>query len=120
MVTRNNIRQELSSAYHHESNGHTECAVREIKKLLARYDGLSPAQWYFERGQRTEAVALPLAYECNPDQIVDEHELQRQRKTYKLRTHANKSSWPKPQLHVGQPVIAQHVLTKRWDQRGER
>ena len=85
-----------------------------------RYDGLSPAQWYFERGQRTEAVALPSAYEHIPDQIVDEHELQRQRKTYKLRTHANKSSRPKPQLHVGQPVIAQHVLTKRWDQRGER
>ena len=62
--TRNNIRHELSSAYHHESNGHAECAVREIKKLLAKtpsykafqqalrnyrnspwYDGLSPAQW---------------------------------------------------------------------------
>ena len=33
--------------------------------------------------------------------------------------HANKSSRSKQQLHIGQPVIAQHVLTKRWDQRGE-
>ena len=32
----NNIRHELSSAYHHESNGHAECAVREVKKLLAK------------------------------------------------------------------------------------
>ena len=84
-----------------------------------RYDGLSPAQWYFGRRQRTEAVAFPSAYERIPDHIVAEHELQRQRKTDKLRTHANKSSRPKQQLHIGQPVIAQHVLTKRWDQRGE-
>ena len=126
----NNIRHELSSAYHHESNGHAECGVREVKKLLAktsthkqfqqalrnyrncpRYDGLSPAQWYFGRRQRTEAARIP-------DQIVAEHEAQRQRKTDKLRIHANKSSRPKPHLHVGQPVIAQHVLTKCWDQRG--
>ena len=74
--TRNNIQHELSSTYRHESNGHAECAVREIKKLLAktptykafqqalrnygncpRYDGLSPAHWYFGLRQRTEAVA---------------------------------------------------------------
>ena len=54
----------LASAYHHESNGHAKCAVREVKKLMAktpsydafcralrsyhncpRYDRLSPAQW---------------------------------------------------------------------------
>ena len=80
----------------------------------------STDEWsYFRRRQRTEAVAFPSAYERIPDQIVAEHELQRQRKTDKLRTHANKSLRPKPQLHVGQPIIAQHVLTKPWDQRGE-
>ena len=134
---RNNIRHELSSAYHHESNGHAECAVREVKKLLAktsthwqfqqalrnyrncpRYDGLSPAQWYFGRRQRTEAVAFPSAYARIPDHIVAEHEAQRRRKTDKLRVHADRPSRPKPHLRVGQPVIAQHVLTKRWDQRG--
>ena len=133
----NNIRHELSSAYHHESNGHAECAVREVKKLLAktsthrqfqqalrnyrncpRYDGLSPAQWYFGRRQRTETVAFPSAYARIPDQTFADHEAQRRRRTEKLRAHANKSSRPKPHLHVGQPVIVQHVLTKRWDQRG--
>ena len=44
--------------------------------------------------------------------------MKRRRKTDKLRVHANKSSRPKPHLYVGQPVLAQHVLTKRWDQRG--
>ena len=58
------IKHELSSAYHHESNGHAEVGVREMKNLLAkaktykafrhalrewrntpRYDGLSPSQW---------------------------------------------------------------------------
>jgi hypothetical protein len=57
------IHLELASAYHHESKGHAECAVKEVKKLLAktptyeafrralrsyrncpRYDSLSPAQ----------------------------------------------------------------------------
>ena len=56
------ITPELSSAHHHESNGHVKCAVREMKKLLGktksplefpralrewrntpRFDGLSPA-----------------------------------------------------------------------------
>ena len=65
---RHHIRHEKSSAYHHESNGHAKCAVREVKKLLAKtplyeafrralrsyrncptYDGLSPAKWYFNR-----------------------------------------------------------------------
>jgi hypothetical protein len=74
--TTNRIRHEKSSAYNHESNGHAECAVREMKKLLAktpsfvafrralrayrncpRYDGLSPAQWLYSRRQRTDLVS---------------------------------------------------------------
>ena len=77
----NNICHELSSAYHHESNGQAECAVREVKKLLAktsmykdfqqalrnyrncpRYNGLSPAQWYFGQQQPTEVITFPSAY----------------------------------------------------------
>ena len=60
-----------------------------------------------------------VCWERIPDRIVAEHELQRQRKTDKLRTHANYSSRPKQHIHIDQPVIAQHVLTKRWDQWGE-
>ena len=59
---KHHIRHELASAYNHVSNGHAECAVREVKKLLdktpsytvfcrvlrgyrncPRYGGLSPA-----------------------------------------------------------------------------
>ena len=40
------IRHELASAYHHKSNGHAECALREVKKLLAKtpsYTAFHPA-----------------------------------------------------------------------------
>ena len=33
---KHHIRHELASAYNHVSNGHAECAVREVKKLLAK------------------------------------------------------------------------------------
>merc|ERR1712008_189880 len=80
----------------------TTGAVREVKKLLAktstykdfqqalrnyrncpRYDGLSPAQWYFGRRQRTEAVAFPSAYSRIPENIMANHEYQRKRNTDK-------------------------------------
>ncbi len=79
---RNQILHEQSSAYHHEINGHEESPVKDMKYLLGktktyvdfrralleyrntlRYNGLSPAQWYNGRRQRTEAVALPSAYD---------------------------------------------------------
>jgi hypothetical protein len=133
---KHHIRHELASAYHHESNGHAECSVREVKKLLAktpsynafrralrsyrncpRYDGLSPAQWYVSRRQRTDAVAFPAAYDRIPDATIAKHEAERRKKAGKLRSHADKSSRQKMQLQPGQHVIAQHLLTRRWDQR---
>ena len=124
--------------YHHESNGHAKYAVREDKKLLAktttygafrqalrnyrncpRYDGLSPAQRYFGRRQCTEVVAFPSAYNRIPEHVIANHEFQRRRKTGKLQADANKSLRPKTQMHPGQHVIAQQLLTRRWDQRAE-
>ena len=76
------IKHELSSPYHHESNGHAEVTVREMKRLLSRtgqnwkkfkralrewrntprFDGLSPSQWLTGYRQRTDAPAGPSAY----------------------------------------------------------
>ena len=96
---KNQIIHEHSSAYHHESNGHAESAVKDMKHLLGktdtyidfrkalleyrntpRYDGLSPAQWYYGRRQRTEAAALPSAYNRLTQEQIEKHEnLRRQR-----------------------------------------
>ena len=77
-----NITHELSSPYHHQSNGHSEVTVREMKHLLTkternwqkfrlalreyrntpRFDGLSPSQWLTGYRQRTDAPAAPSAY----------------------------------------------------------
>ena len=60
-----------------------------------------------------------LVYNHIPEHVIAKHEFQQKKKTGKLRNHANKSSWPKTQMHPGQQVIAQHLLTKRWDQLAE-
>ena len=86
------IVHELSSAYNPRSNGHAECAIREVKNLLKktsnykefkvaltewrntpRYDGLSPAQWLFGHRQRTATIAAPTAYERIDDKQLQYH-----------------------------------------------
>ena len=130
----NNIVHELSSAYHHESNGHAESAVREMKHLLEktksfqsfrkalleyrstpRYDGLSPAQWLFGRRQRTEAAALPSAYDRIKDSEIFNHESRRREEMRKQKSNDDQSSKRLPQLAVGDHVIVQNPISKRWD-----
>ena len=130
-----NIEPELSSAFHHESNGHAECAVREMKKLLGktnslsefrkalleyrntpRFDGPSPAQWYRGRRQRKDAAALPIAYDLITDARLAKREAQREEKMVKHQSCANRSSRPRTLMEPGQRVVAQNMKTQRWDQ----
>ena len=128
----NGIQHELSSAYHHESNGHAECGVREMKHLLGkttsfekfrfalrewrntpRYDGLSPAQWLYGRRQRTEAVAIPKAYERITEAELSAHEARRGRRMDKEKTYkASRSLTP---MKEGDIVYVQDPKTSRWD-----
>ncbi|QQP48708.1 Uncharacterized protein FKW44_009103, partial [Caligus rogercresseyi] len=133
----NKINHELSSPYHHESNGHAECSVREMKHLLEktrsfknfrhallewrntpRYDGLSPAQWLFGRRQRTEVPALPNAYERIDDSTIKSYEARREEIVYKKKEHTDKRSKTLRPLEIGSSVLIQHPQTKRWDQKG--
>ena len=125
------IHHELSSAHHHESNGHAEATVRDMKHLLAktktwkefrralreyrntpRYDRLSPAQWLFGRRQRTDAPALPQAYRRLSNEELESFE-DRRREEMKVSTGKGL-----PPLEVGQLVIIQNPITRRWDSRG--
>ena len=129
---RNHIIHEQASAYHHESNGHAESAVKDMKHLLGktksyidfrkalleyrntpRYDGLSPAQWYYGRRQRTEAPALPSAYDrLSRGQFAVHEEIRRKRKEGK---HQPTSTRDRPILAVGTKVLSQNMKTRRWD-----
>ena len=131
------IVHELSSPYHPESNGHAEVAVREMKHLLdkteswekfrhallewrnsPRFDGLSPAQWVFSRRQRTEAIALPSAYDKIPDQVMRDHESKRGQMMEKIKENADSGKRTNFELVVGTRVVIQHPKTKRWTTNG--
>ena len=131
-----NIIHEQSSAHHHESNGHAEVTVREMKHLLEKtnswenfqhallewrntprqHDKLSPAQWFLGRRQRTEAAALPEAYQRISDRDLKEAEIIRGEKREQTKEKA--ASNPKSGLNVGEKVLIQHWRTKRWDLSG--
>ena len=130
-----NIIHELSSAYHHESNGHAEVAVRDMKHLLEktstwknfkkalmeyrntpRHDKLSPAQWLFGRRQRTDTPALPQAYRRLSNEELERFETLRREEVEKRNKRRHFRSLPP--LVVGQIVSVQNPITNRWDSRG--
>ena len=127
------IRHELSSAYHHESNGHAEVAVRDMKRLLEkthswkefrealreyrnsqRYDGLSPAQWLLGRRQRTHAPAMPQAYERLSNDEITQYETRRREEVERKTTEHRSLSL----LSIGQEVYVQDHKTSRWKFKG--
>ena len=127
------IHHELSSAYHHESNGHAEVSVREMKRLLnvtrswrafrealreyrntPRHDGLSPAQWLFGRRQRTNIPAMPQAYNRLSNDEINQLDARRREEVKK----AKKDHRGLPHLTPGQLVIIQDPKTHRWVSRG--
>ena len=77
----------------HQSDGHAEVTVREMKHLLTktgrnwqkfclalreykntpRFDGLSPSQWLTGYRKRTDAPAAPSTYERITDEQLKSH-----------------------------------------------
>ena len=127
------ITHQLTSAYHHESNGHAEVAIREMKNLLSktkdfkafkvalrewrntpRFDGLSPSQWLTGRRQRTEAVAAPEAYRRISDLELQAHEAQRGRRYEQVKASGDQASRILEPLQPGEAVLVQDSKTKKW------
>ena len=127
------INHELSSAYHHQSNGHAECTVREMKSLLAKtknfkefrralrewrntpqFNGLSRAQWLTGHRQKTEVAAAPEAYQRVNDAKLKHHENLRGMRQAKEKERTDKPSKTLEQLSLGQTVLVQDHKTKQW------
>ena len=130
-----NITHELSSPYHHQSNGHAEVTVREMKHLLTkmernwqkfrlalreyrntpRFDGLSPSQWLTGYRQRTDAPAAPSAYERITDEQLKSHLDLRGKEQARIKDQ----SWSKREKETktyapGSLCWVQDPKTKRW------
>ena len=139
----NGIVHELSSPEHHQSNGHAENAVKNMKYLLGKCDGhwpsfrkalheyrntprssdgLSPAQWAWGRRQRSEAPALESAYGRISDQIFYEALDKRGDNMAKVKLKFDHNRKPDSDLPVGSSVVIQRKRKNgkagRWDLKG--
>ena len=136
------IEHELSSADHHESNGHAEAAVKAMKHLLAKTkswrsfrkaliewrntprcsDGLSPAQWALGRRQRSDCPALPEAYNRLSDQDFSKALIRREEVMAKVKKDFDKDRRSLTRLPVGTLVVLQDRSvggkTGRWNRKG--
>jgi hypothetical protein len=126
------IHHELSSPYHPESNGHAESAVKAMKKLLQkcpnwnsfrsallewrnvpRSDGLSPAQWFFGRQQRTRTPAHPHVFSRISDSAFLDAEERREEEMDQVKGKAKKAVLPP--FKIGEKVRVQDPKSKQWN-----
>ena len=91
-------------------------ALLEWRNTPRQHDKLSPAQWFLGRRQKTQAVALPEAYQRISDHDLREAEILRGEK--RERTKERTASNPKSILNVGEKVLIQHWRTRHWDLSG--
>jgi len=91
-------------------------ALLEWRNTPRQHDKLSPAQWFLGRRQKTQAAALPEAYQRISDHDFKEAEIIRgeERRKTKERTPSS----PKSSLDIGEKVLIQHWRTRRWDLSG--
>ena len=139
------IKHELSSAYHHESNGHAESAVKAMKHLLAKTeswtkfrkaliewrntprcsDDLSPAQWALGRRQRSACPALPKNYDRLSDHAFSKALTKREEVMDKVKKDFDKGRRSLTKLPVGTRVVLQERRigkgfgnSNRWNRSG--
>ena len=122
-LRQHNVVLETSSAHHPQSNGHAEAAVKNMKFLLAKFDGKfedfrqallewrncprsdgrSPAQLFLGRRQRTALPVLPQALE-----VKREAETPRE-------CPQNANNREHSPFLVGERVLMQDAKSKKWE-----
>ena len=131
-----------SSPHHPRSNGHAEAAVKSMKKLIAgswtsgTFDqdkfgkalllfrnapvagGASPSQIVFNRPTRDLIPAHRRSFAPEWQQVAA-HLEKRARRARELQVqHYNRRAHPLPPLSIGDSVVIQNPITKRWSTLG--
>ena len=135
--TRYKIQNQTSSAYHHESNGLCEAAVKAMKGLIkktrnwrefeealiefrvtVRADGFSPADLFKGRVMKTQ---LPILHAMHEPNALRQQEGGKKRQEKKEEAYSNPIEHEKyiGKFRIGTKVFIQNALTKLWDQTGE-
>lgn len=142
----NGITHNTSSPYNPTSNGLAEAAVKNAKYLLMKSrnfgefidrlthwknmpsanDTLSPCEKFFGRLQRHPKLPLATISPTYDNTKAEKYKNAAKDKTIKTRqkndlernTSRKHSRFSLPQLIIGQPVLIQNPLTKRWASRG--
>lgn len=137
-----NVRHDVTSPHHAQSNGHAEASVKAIKHLILKvapdgniqseaflrgllevrntpnYTGRSPAQMIYGHPLRTRIPAHPAAYQ--PEWQPDPEECDRRaaQRDQKAQSRYNSSAGQLPLLPIHQRVRIQDPVTKRWYRTG--
>jgi len=130
------IKHSPSSPYFPQSNGLAENGVKTCKHLIKKYnsnwndfkaallewrntpraDGISPAQLFFGRRQRSHLPCLPEALApINQREAANLRGEMRKKK----KTSYDGRAKELPKLQVGQNVLLQNPISKKWDSMGK-
>ena len=136
------VRHQMSSPGHPQSNGHAEAAVKAVKRLVTaasqggpcdeeqldrglleirntpRADGRSPAQLLFGHPVRTPLPVHHRAFAPQWQRLADDcdaraHELQQD-----ARQRHDRATRPLSRLGIGRRVDVQDIVSGRWDRTG--
>ena len=100
----------------------TKAGPNDFKSAMLEYrntpriDGLSPAQWYLGRRQRTSAVAAPKAYERINNDALEECFKKHEQSYAKVKEKGPKKKINNEQFTPGTKVIVQDQKSKRQTQ----
>ena len=136
------VRHQMSSPGHPESNGHAEAAVKTVKKLVTaasqkgtlddeqldqglleirntpRADGRSPAQILFGHPVRTPLPVHHRAFAPQWQRLADDCDARADELHQDVRRRHDRCTCPLSRLGIGCRVDVQDLVTGRWERTG--
>ena len=136
------VRHQMSSPGHPQSNGHAEAAVKSVKKLVIaasqegvfdeeqldrglleirntpRADGRSPAQVLFGHPVRTPLPVHHRAFAPQWQRMANDCDARADELHQDARQRHDRDTHPLSRLNIGRRVDVQDLVTRRWDRTG--